>query len=215
MPSQTGDLLMKFVKGQAIIAEGSSKLDPTDSFVADFVAGKFFEVEAFSLGLNVQDSEGGNNPLNQASSQRASVQPDGTGYRPSFAAWRDAKNKTLQQVAEIAYPVTLEPFSFSRAMDKASPILFQSCCNSVSFESATLVKRKVAGEDNALQGFLRMDFANVLIVGIDWSDDVIVKERCKFICRGVTVQYKRQNSDGSLGAASPATWAREVATRAA
>lgn len=214
MTVKGGDLVMKFTKGQALNGEGVSLLDSSDSFVSDFTHGKFFEIESFTLGLAVEDQDSGSNALNTASLQRSSgAGGNGAGAKPSFAAWRDAKNKTLQQVSQISYPVRLEPFTFTKGMDKASPVLFQSCCNSVSFDSATLVKRKVAGENNQLLGFLRFDFSDVLIVGIDWSDDAEIKETCKFICRGVKVQYKRQNSDGSLGAASPATWSRDVALR--
>ena len=45
------------------------------------------------------------------------------------------------------YPVDLEPFTFSRQMDQASPLLFEMCCNSQSFASVTLIKRKAAGTD--------------------------------------------------------------------
>jgi len=72
----------------------------------------------------------------------------------------------------------MEPFSFTRMIDRASPLLFENCANSISFASATLVKRKVTGQTLALQAFLRMDFKDVLIVGISWDDGDILKEKC-------------------------------------
>ncbi len=211
-----GDLLMKFVQanGEAVKAEGTSSLTSANSLVADFLPGKYFEIDSFGLGLNVEDSEIGSNALNPSSSERGGA-AEATAHKQKFSAWRDAKKKTRSQIAQIAYPVVLEPFSFSRLMDRASPIFFQNCCNSVSFESASLVKRKPTGASMALQGFLRIDFKNVLIIGVDWDDGQAVKEKCKFICRGVSVQYKRQANDGSLGAASNAEWSRDLATRSA
>jgi hypothetical protein len=82
------------------------------------------------------------------------------------------------------------------------------CCNSKSFASATLIKRKAAGTDTSGHAFLRIDFKDVLVIGLDWDSGDVVKEKCKFICRGVKVQYKPQTSDGSLGAAVPGTWER-------
>jgi hypothetical protein len=35
--------------------------------------------------------------------------------------------------------------------------------------------------------FLRIDFTDVLVIGVDWDSGDVVKEKCKFICRGVKV----------------------------
>jgi type VI protein secretion system component Hcp len=208
-----GDLLMKFVQSNGDIVKGgaTSQLSKDDKFLFDFWAGKFIEVEEFQLGLNLEDSEIGNTALNATSSQQAGAEVG--GHTAKFASWRDYKKKTRDDVAKIGYPVVLQPCSFSHVMDRTSPILFQNCCNSISFDSATLVKRKHTGGTLALQSFLRIDFSNVLIIGLDWDDGQVVKEKCKFICRGLTVQYKQQASDGTLGAARSAEWKRELATR--
>ncbi len=208
---------MKFVQsnGEGVKAEGAAALKKDDRLLFDFWPGKFFEIEDFTFGLNVEDSEPGGKTLTMPGAPRPPGSPAPAGqsaHAVKFAAWRDAKKNT-NQIDQIAYPVVLEPFSFTRLMDKASPVFFHNCCNSISFDSATLVKRKVTGATLALQAFLRIDFSNVLIVNLDWDDGHIVKEKCKFICRGVTVQYKRQASDGSLGAPSSAEWTRDLALR--
>ncbi len=212
-----GDLLMKFVQsnGEGVKAEGTAVLKKDDKLLFDFWPGKFFEIEEFGLGLTIEDSEAGKNALNAVSSKDGGGGAAAALHKPKFATWRDFKKKSRNDIAEIDYPVVLEPFSFTRLMDKASPIFFQNCCNSVSFDSATLVKRKVTGASLVLQAFLRIDFSNVLIIGLDWDDGNVVKEKCKFICRGVTVQYRQQAHDGSLGAARSAEWTRDLATRAA
>ena len=80
------------------------------------------------------------------------------------------------------------------------------CCDSTSFSSATLIKRKAASTSVSGHAFLRIDFTDVLVIDVDWDSGDVVKEKCKFICREVMVQYKPQKSDGSLGAPVPGTW---------
>jgi type VI protein secretion system component Hcp len=207
MAEKQSDLLMKLVTtgGQGIAAGATSTLVKDDKLLADFWAGKFFEVEDFGLGLELNDFETAGT-ANTGQTQQAAVQLG------KFASWRDLR-KTTAQIQEISFPVDMEPFSFTRLIDRASPLLFENCANSISFASATLVKRKVTGQKLALQAFLRMDFKDVLIVGISWDDGDIIKEKCKFICRGVTVQYRRQASDGTLAAPASAEWEQQMALR--
>jgi type VI protein secretion system component Hcp len=207
MAEKQSDLLMKLVTtgGQGIAAGATSTLVKDDKLVSDFWGGKFFEVEDFGLGFELNDFETAGT-ANTGQTQQAAVQVG------KFASWRDLR-KTTAQIQEISFPVDMEPFSFTRLIDRASPLLFENCANSISFASATLVKRKVTGQKLALQAFLRMDFKDVLIVGISWDDGDILKEKCKFICRGVTVQYRRQASDGTLAAPASAEWQQQMALR--
>jgi type VI protein secretion system component Hcp len=192
------DLLMKFVKGSdAIDAESQTTVDSKDGFLSDFKTGKFFEVDEFNFGVGLEDDDTGDKrPAGGASGHERMPHAS----RTRFNSWLRGETK--------AYPVDLEPFSFTRQMDQASPLLFEMCCNSKSFTSATLIKRKAAGTDTSGHAFLRIDFKDVLVIGVDWDSGDVVKEKCKFICRGVKVQYKPQTSDGSLGAAVPGTWER-------
>jgi type VI protein secretion system component Hcp len=98
-------------------------------------------------------------------------------------------------------------------MDRASPLLFQMCCDSKSFTSATLVKRKAAGSDLSGHGFLRFEFTDVLVIGVDWDSGDVVKEKCKFICRGMTVKYRPQTLNGSLGPAVPGSFSRAMSRK--
>jgi len=207
MAEKQSDLLMKLVTtgGQGIAAGGTSAVVKDDKLLFDFWAGKFFEVEDFGLEFELNDFETAGT-ANTGQTQQAAVQVG------KFASWRDLR-KTTAQVQEISFPVDMEPLTFTRLIDRASPLLFENCANSVSFASATLVKRKVTGQKLALQSFLRLDFKDVLIVGITWDDGDILKEKCKFICRGVTVQYRRQASDGTLAAPASAEWEQKMALR--
>lgn len=217
MAEKQGDVLMKFVQtnGEGVKAEGTATIKKDDRLLFDFWPGKFFEIEEFSFGLNVEDSEAGAKTLTLPGAPRPPGAPapvEQAMPAVKFAAWRDAKKNT-SQIDQITYPVVLEPFSFTRLVDKASPVFFHNCTNSISFASATLVKRKTTGATLALQTFVRIDFTDVLITSLDWDDGHIIKEKCKFISRGVKVQYKRQASDGSLGAPSSAEWTRDLALR--
>ena len=41
---------------------------------------------------------------------------------------------------------------------------------------------------------------------MDWSNDDEVEETCRLICRSVTINYRPQLPDGTLGALVPAFW---------
>jgi type VI protein secretion system component Hcp len=207
MAEKQTDVLMKLVTmgGQGVPAGATSVLKKDDKLLFDFAAGKFFEIDDFSLGLELEDFETTGN-ANPGAAANAAV-PAG-----KFSSWRDLR-KTTADLKTIAFPVDMEPFSFSRAIDQASPVLFQSCANSVGFGSATVVKRKPTGQTLAMQGFLRFDFKDVLIVKISWTGGELQKEKCQFICRGLTVQYRAQNADGSMAAAQSADWEQKMALR--
>ena len=46
----------------------------------------------------------------------------------------------------------------------------------------------------------------MLLINIDWSEDDEVKEDVEFIARSVTINYRPQLPDGSLGASIQAFW---------
>ena len=95
----------------------------------------------------------------------------------------------------------MEPFGFTRQIDNASIPLFYDCFQTKSFDSAAVVMRKSGGIQNTTSGlaavpFLRIDFKEILIVSLDWDGGEIVKEKCKFVCRQVAVQYAQQQHSG-------------------
>jgi type VI protein secretion system component Hcp len=200
------DLLMKFVAqgGEALNAECQTTVDPKDDLLHDFKTGKFFEIDEFNFGAGLEDHDSAaEKPSDKLGGKYGEKLKPGLGAHASrarFTNWLSGEQKV--------YPVDLEPFTFSRQMDQASPLLFKMCCNSISFASATLIKRKAASTDVSGRAFLRIDFKDVLVIGVDWDSGDVVKEKCKFICRGVKVQYKPQMPDGTLGAAVPGEWHR-------
>ncbi len=210
------DLLMTFLQlnGSPVPGECMAEIDTSDKLMMKgFTPGAFCELQEFGLGLTLNDSEQTDNSLNQASTQRSgSTAPTApvaaSGASTKFAKWRSAKSD--KELEDLNYSADMDPFEITRIMDKGSPILFQNCCNTVSFKSAALVKRKVTGKSNALQAFLRFEFYDVLIISLDWDNDKGIKEKCKFIYRSMDVTYRRQKHGGSLDAACSATWKQPV-----
>ncbi len=194
----------------------------------------FFEISSFDFGVEVKDDDTavGAMSKNAQSGQGAPAKAAAPSkVKGGFVSWRSATN---EQLKDLDYPIEFDTFSFKRLIDAASPIFFQACCGTTTFASATLVKRvsigMLGGGGNFLnaqvkvgplnlsltgssginrppQGFLRIDFTNVLIIGIDWDDGDVLNETCKFICQGFKLQYRQQNDDGSLKTAvAPAEW---------
>lgn len=204
------DILMKFVKGGNAIAAGSqADLDPKDKFLSDFEIGKFFEVDDFSFGAGLDDMDSSSGKNNQTT-QQGPYDPNKPGSqepkKSKVRFTRFMNDPKFKKTTDDGYPVDLDPFEFTRQMDQASPQLFEMCCNSESFASATVVKRKFGGEKVSGHCFLRIDFTDVLVIGVDWDSGDVIKEKCKFVCRQVKIQYRPQLADGTLDSAVPGTW---------
>jgi type VI protein secretion system component Hcp len=190
-----------------------------DVYVDDYYNGQFFEIDEFRFNLKVVDSadkgtdksgntEKGNNAstraaLNQGSAiggSRARTAPVGTGAGAAattesnseivYAKWKSATPTQIQEImATTPYPIEMGEVSIERTFDKASPILFDFCCNSKTFESVSMIKRKDIG-DVFLRGYLRLDFYNVLITGIDWKNGDVMKETFTFVFRQLQINYR-------------------------
>lgn len=199
------EILMKVETSpkQAIAAECNAMLDPADSLMSDFTAGKFFQIEDFSFSAGLEDHEA--KAKTQTGDRGKSQQGDSNKEKAKsakFSKWRGASG--LQ--TGLIYPLEVEPISFSRFMDRASTVLLQGCCNSTTFSAATIVRRMAVGPQSIARAYLRLDFTNILFTSVDWDEDEIVKEKYKFICRGARVQFRAQGSDGSLSAPVPGVW---------
>jgi type VI protein secretion system component Hcp len=206
MAEKTTDMLMMIEKsGQAMPAECSAQIDKTDALMKGFQAGKYFEVDDFDFGISLTDTD--------ASAKNANPPPLVGGTQPGQPAQKTGARftKWIQGMGATNYTIEMEPFSFSRQMDSASMGLFYACFLTKSFDAATLVMRKAGGVIDATTGlgavpFLRIDFNSILIVGMDWDGAEVVKEKCKFVCRRVSVQYRPQLHDGSPGQTVGGDW---------
>jgi type VI protein secretion system component Hcp len=177
-----------------------------------FKAGFFFEVQDFDFGLGLQDEDSAADPANavaamlQAHGAAANAKGQAAApklAKPRFGKWVNGDNS-------ITYPATLDAISFGKQLDVTSPVLFEMCGQSKSFASAVLVRRRVGGGSGTvphLMSFLRIDFTKVLVTDVDWdSGDDSVKEKVKFICRSVKVQYAPQTNIGTHKPAVTGDW---------
>jgi type VI secretion system secreted protein Hcp len=110
--------------------------------------------------------------------------------------------------------VTFNPFSITRKIDQASPILFQMACSGTAFKVVTLALRKGTGTGGGganVSGmiFLRFDFKLVAVKTISWShDDESPKETVTFEYGGMQIRYSPQDASGTLKTAIPGGWNR-------
>jgi type VI protein secretion system component Hcp len=213
MATQNVDILMMILDGSTgVPGEGQSLVDKKDAFTSDFVTGNFFEIEDFDLGIDLEDSDSSSKAktptTNTSTTQTKQTEDQQRGGK--FSKWTQGLNVTATQGAMAnMFPIQMDPFAFTRQIDKASPVLFQRCFLTKPFDSAVVVMRKVGGLQFSAGGtltsniaaipFLRIEFSPVLITAIDWDAGEVVKEKCKFVCRSINVKYRPQNNDGSYG----------------
>jgi type VI protein secretion system component Hcp len=231
----SSDILMKFVyNGVAIEGESSADIAPPNrtphKMLRGFHKHRMWEIDSFTFSVGVEGAtpsamqgnpqqtgqgmpgaaQGGGWPGNLTREQMAALaQMDPKLMRPSsigaFKSWRAG--------GAPKYPVSVQPISFVRGVDHTSISLMHHCIKSRSFDSATLVKRKAAGGAIAGEPYLRLDFTGVLVTNISWSNDDPVQETCKFISRAITVQYRPQLPDGTLGAILHGFWSMNASER--
>jgi type VI protein secretion system component Hcp len=214
------DVLMTFIdkNGNGVAAEGTSKWDKDDTdMMKDFQDGKFFEVDDFTFGFNLGGNEARSGESGSSSSSRNTAE--------NVLHSRDGKEsnsesqKTAQKAAqsseqfdkyietgEIKFKAKPETITVTRQMDIASVRFLQSCVNYTPFQKAVLVKRKFTGGFDFHEAYLRLEFQQPLIVGVEWDEGDVVKEKLKFVYRGIVVAYRPQNPDGTLGDARSANW---------
>ena len=215
---ESGDLLMKIEGDQAVRGPGGSDvLLRTDGdgktlvrnpLLKGFEPGYIIEIDSFSFQCGTSGLEPGAKPPTIATTHEFPTnerdKDDDTpsvrqmARRGGYQAWRSG--------TAVKYPLDVQPISFTRPIDFVSPLLIQSCIDSKSWESLTIVKRKPSGGKSAGEVYLRMDFTGVLIIKVDWSDDDVVKETCRFIARGITVSYRPQLAHGRLGPITQGFW---------
>ena len=213
------DMVMKFVPRRPagpLFSECRLDKDPKDPFMKEFTPAPsedaysdFFQITKFDFGLEMKEEDKSKEKLSASGSAIPTTQKPfdmaKAMVKGSFVSWRSATDAEIKQ-GKIKYPVEFETFSFSRIIDAASPIFFESCLNSRTFDSATLVKRVAADNSQYPQSFLQIKFTDVLIIGLDWDDGGLVTENCKFICRGFKLQYRAQGESGVLQGPISADW---------
>ena len=194
------DLLMMFVKGgNPLKGESSTVLDFSDrGLLSGFKKGYIFEIDSFTLkaGLDGNDDE-----EEAGGKKKGKKDADGKKKKTSIGQFKKWRTE-----GKSDYPVDMPPIEFKRAIDSASTTLMDDCIHRNIYDSATLIKRKAAGGAASGEVFLRFDFTSVLIIRIDVDNDEPIKENYQFICRGLSMFYKPQLPNGTLGAIKSTFW---------
>lgn len=200
------DLMMMFVINGSEKLRGEARSDFIKSFNMDnpltkgFKQGYFFEVDNFTFRAGTSGQEEEEPPATTKKS------PRDKNSKNAERSMRGGDYRSFKEGRGYNYPAEFQPVTFRRPIDIGSPILMQKCIERESFERATIIKRKATGSGNAGEVFLRIDFVGVLITSIGWSEEDEVQEEVEFVCRSVTIAYKPQLPDGTLGATIPGFW---------
>lgn len=103
--------------------------------------------------------------------------------------------------------VSLSDISINKSMDKASPKLYNFCCNGKHIAKAVLTFRK-AGEKP--QDYLKITLTDVMVASFSLGDSSggghLPSESITLAYAKLEGEYKPQNKDGSVGDAVPFGW---------
>jgi len=99
--------------------------------------------------------------------------------------------------------VQMQDFHFMMNVNKASPKLFLACANGEHIKTAVLTARK-AGKDQ--QDYLKVNFKDLLVSQFQTNGDAnansLPVDSISLNFSEIEIEYKIQNVDGSLGAAT-------------
>jgi type VI protein secretion system component Hcp len=146
----------------------------------------------------------------------------GSSGSSDFALWRSATDdskkaasKSPNNSPDQIYKSKIESFTFTRLIDCATSTLVKACCDSTSFKSASIIKRKPASgnpkHNRTDMAFIRLDFAGVKITSLKFADGDVVTETCVFSCDAMQITYAQQDASGKLTALAPVSWQNPVA----
>jgi type VI protein secretion system component Hcp len=200
-----------------------------------FAAGYFSQVDAFNFDIQLVDRE---SPEHKARVQK-SVNEDAfgeteikttvpgqelpKGFDPraqEFAQWRDRTDSDSTAEKEVlnSFSIKAGEFSLSRRIDSASPKLLEYCCTKYALYSVSILKRTMvpagAGGKMDAMTYLRIDFTDVLVIGVDWSDGDMLEEKYKFQASTIVIRLMSQESSGRLRPCKTLTWKAKVNDKA-
>lgn len=108
-----------------------------------------------------------------------------------------------------ASKVSLSSFNIMKKSDIASSKLFKACCLGDHIPKVTVSMRKQTGTGGQ-DVFLKYVFEEALVESVQWSGssggDDTPTESVSLAFAKVTVEYKPQNPDGTLGTGTPVVW---------
>jgi type VI protein secretion system component Hcp len=212
MAEKSSDMLMRVMLNGLAVAAGSQTMISDEELKSDslltpvtakdrFQNGRFFEIQDIDFKVGLKDPDA----PEPKPEPKETDKDKGKDSKTTAPATRHVAFAGFRSSARTNYAVDLPPVTFHRLMDQASTVLFQCCSDSDSIDEINVVKRKATGYSEQYQSsrtgetFLRMDFKGVLITGVDWEEDHVIKEKYQFIYRECKISYRPQNPDGTLG----------------
>jgi type VI protein secretion system component Hcp len=114
-----------------------------------------------------------------------------------------------QSTGAGAGKITFNPFSITRKIDKASPVLFDMTCSGTPFETVGLGLTRSTGGATVIQFALSFTFKLVAIKTMAFAGAADVpKEGITFEYGGLQVRYGQQNPTGAPGIVVTGGWNR-------
>jgi type VI protein secretion system component Hcp len=216
------DVLMTFIVSgtNAVAAESSTILDKAEhhDMIEGFTPGNVFEVDDFTFSANLtsaEDRSGADNASWSGGQEDNFIHARG-GPQSHMATPNAARkaagssgssNLFAKYIAsgDIHFNVEIPEVTITKQVESSSIPFLKACVQFSKFERAILIKRKFTGK-NFHEAFLRLEFKEPLITGVEWDEGEIIREKLKFVCRGITAMYRRQDSHGNLGSPLQTTW---------
>jgi type VI secretion system secreted protein Hcp len=103
--------------------------------------------------------------------------------------------------------VNMQDFSFTKKIDKSSPVLFLRCAAGTHIKEALLTCRKAGGEQ---QEYMQIKMSDLLVSSYQVTGSsgggIIPMEQISLNFAKIEYEYKPQKADGSLDAAAKAGW---------
>jgi type VI secretion system secreted protein Hcp len=103
--------------------------------------------------------------------------------------------------------VAMQDFHFVMGVNKASPKLMLACASGEHIKKAVLVCRKAGKEQ---QEYLKYEFSDFLVssyqTGGSGHSEVLPMDQISLNFSKISVEYKEQKSDGTLGGSVKAGW---------
>lgn len=96
-------------------------------------------------------------------------------------------------------PARAEDFTVVKAIDVASPSLFDACCSGDTIKEALITVAKAGGKGE--EDYYKIRLEEVLIASLTpaaGSGDALPMEQISFNFQGMRVEYRRQKPDGSF-----------------
>jgi hypothetical protein len=168
---ESTDLLMIFIdsSGQGVAAESNTVWDEDDTtMMADFTQGSAFELDDFAFGAGLGSSEESRGETTHSNTQRgfgtnALHDLHGKGGSASHPERKDSNKKSgganrfagYIQSGKLNFPIDMQEVSITKQLEKASQTFLQNCLTLTPFKKAVLVKRKLTGNQDFHEAFLR------------------------------------------------------------